>query len=64
MIFTFPEKEVPNMRHLEQNIKSFFELSESDKITIAKYFIPNAFDWKVLDPNEDVTVKRKKKEFI
>lgn len=47
------------MADLEQTCKNYFNLVDSDKISLAKYF-PHKFEWMWLNPNEEITEKKKK----
>ena len=60
MIYTHPEKKLPTIPDLVSQIKAFYGLPEEEVITVAKYFIPSAFDWKVFDPTEEIVTKKKK----
>ena len=62
MMYAHPEKGVPTIPDLLVQIKKYYGLDENEEVSIAKYFNPSPFDWRVLDPEEEVVVKKKKKE--
>ena len=45
-----------------EQIKDLYQLKGEEEIAIAKYFNPSPFDWRVLDPEEEVVFKKKKKD--
>ncbi len=61
--FTFPEKELPTIPHLLNSCKQHMGISKDEKVSIAKY-VPHAFEWKWLNPDEVLIEKRGKKSKI
>ncbi len=61
--FTFPEKELPTIPHLLTSCKQHMGLSQDEKVSIAKY-VPHAFEWKWLNPDEVLIEKRGKKNKV
>lgn len=47
------------MADLEETFKSYFNLEKGEKISMAKYF-PHKFEWKWLNPDEEIVEKKKK----
>ena len=58
--FTF-KAQPPKIADLEQACREHYGLGPTDKLSVAKYF-PHYFNWKHLDPEEEITEKKKKKE--
>lgn len=58
--FTF-KVQPPKIEDLLRACKEFLGLNPDENISIAKYF-PNKFDWKHLNPEEEIVEKKKNKE--
>jgi len=58
--FTFPEKDVPKIPELAAQCKIHLGLAPTDRVSIAKY-IPHAFEWRWLNPDEVIVEKKGKK---
>jgi hypothetical protein len=61
--FTYPEKDLPTIPHLLDSCKQSMGLGKDEKVSIAKY-VPHAFEWKWLNPEEVLIEKRGKKNKI
>ena len=61
--FTYPEKELPTIPHLLASCKESMAIAKDEKVSIAKY-VPHAFEWKWLNPDEVLIEKRGKKNKI
>ena len=61
--FTYPEKELPTIPHLLVSCKESMAIAKDEKVSIAKY-VPHAFEWKWLNPDEVLIEKRGKKNKI
>lgn len=61
--FTYPEKDLPTIPHLLDSCKQSMGLGKDEKVSIAKY-VPHAFEWKWLNPEEILIEKRGKKNKI
>jgi ubiquitin carboxyl-terminal hydrolase 40 len=61
--FTFPEKENPTIPHLTEACRQHLGLAPSERVSISKY-VPHAFEWKWLNPDEVLIEKRGKKNKI
>ena len=58
--FTYPEKDVPKIPELEAQCKAHLCLDQSETVSLVKY-IPHAFEWKHMNPDE-VNIEKKGKK--
>ena len=58
--FRYGEKEVPKIEGLVKACKESLGLPKEQEVSIAKY-IPHAFEWKWMNPEEVIVEKRGKK---
>lgn len=59
--FTYAAKNFPNIPELLAACKTHLGLQDSDEVSLAKY-VPHLFEWKYLDPTEEITETQGKKK--